>query len=98
MTKEIKVWIASNYLNLITHRFWTSLDDRYPRGSVHSNWKEAHEAIISARKKEFDKARRQLKNAGINLERAKKMIEPPIGEVAKLKQSKNLDFLENKVK
>lgn len=79
MSKE-KVWIASKYANQITYRRLSKMDERYPRGTFHASWEDAHATIVAARMKELEDARKALRRADANLKRAQKMIAPAIAQ------------------
>lgn len=71
-----KKFIASQYVNQITHRKVTPMDERFPRGTYHDTWADAHDAIVAKRQQEFEKAQRTLANATRSLAKAKAMKEP----------------------
>jgi hypothetical protein len=72
---EVK-WCASRYTNAITLKKLTREALRFPRGTYHDTWAEAHDALVARNQKAFEIARRELASATRALVKAK-VMKPP---------------------
>ena len=73
MNQVPKRWCASNYTNSITLKKMTAENLRFPRGTYHDTWEEAHAALVARREQEVAKAESALRSARSALTRAKRM-------------------------
>lgn len=80
MVKPLKKrWVASSYMNSIVFKKITAMDERFPRGTFHDTWAEAHVVVMARCQREFEKAQRELSRATRALAKAKAMQPPPEG-------------------
>lgn len=73
-----KVYVANHHSNRISHRALTTYERRSPQvfdlsHSMHDTWAGAHAALVEARKKQLDRARKELKSAERALAKAQAM-------------------------
>jgi hypothetical protein len=71
-------WCASNHTNAITLKKLTDEAVRWPRGTYHDTWEEAHAALVARRQKELTEAERAFQRARNAFNKAKRMP-PPAG-------------------
>jgi hypothetical protein len=69
-------FIASSYANQITYRRLSKQDERWPRGTFHDTWEEAHATIVERCRKQFELAERERKRAQSAFIKAKAMQKP----------------------
>lgn len=61
--KNPVMWVASNHSLQINRRKVTASDRRYPRGTFHETWEEAHAATVAKAQERLEKAGSDLKFA-----------------------------------
>lgn len=76
MKKLEHKWCASNYANSITLKKLTSDSLRFPRGTYHDTWADAHSTLIARREREFKEAEKRFQSARTALAKAKRMPPP----------------------
>jgi hypothetical protein len=81
-----KKWCASNYANAITLKKMTAENIRYPRGSYHDTWEEAHAALLERCTKQAQAAEREFQRRQNALRKAKQMKPPTAAAQAQEKQ------------
>lgn len=74
-----KKWCASRYTNSITLKKMTAENVRFPRGTYHETWEEAHAALLERLKIEVKVAERDFQSARRALDRAK-VMPPPVAK------------------
>jgi hypothetical protein len=81
MAKPVpKKWCASFYTNSITMKKMTADNLRFPRGSYHDTWDEAHAAMVERRKETLKKAEREFQRCRMALVKARAMKPPQAPE------------------
>jgi hypothetical protein len=83
-TRKPSKWCASNYTNAITLKKLTDQAERWPRGTYHDTWEEAHAALIARREEEFKRAERAFQAARNALAKAKRMPPPAVADPGKV--------------
>jgi hypothetical protein len=79
MAAKPLLWWASNHTNQISRKKAPSpMEERFPRGTYHDAWEEAHAALVQRRQREFDAAEREFQRRRAALSKAK-MMRPPDG-------------------
>ena len=77
MAAKPLLWWASNYTNQISRKKAPSpMEERFPHGTYHKTWEEAHVALVDRRQREFDAAEREFQRRRNALIKAKMMRAP----------------------
>lgn len=69
-------WCASRHANSITLKKMTADAVRFPRGTYHDTWEQAHAALVARRAAQMQEAEREFQRARNALNKAKAMKPP----------------------